>query len=87
LVDRGAWLKYSRSEVAMLEINADLSAGGFFLDGRRMDAASVQYGVVTVTMPSGVKRHAWCLIIQLVCDMGRSPVSSVCSHCSLKHIA
>ena len=43
---------------------------------------SVQYAIVLIN-----GRYAWCLVIQLVCDMGRSPISNICSHTSLKHVA
>jgi hypothetical protein len=36
-------------------------------------------------MPSG--QYAYCLVFQLVCDMGRSPISNICSHVSLKHVS
>lgn len=44
--------------------------------------ASTQYALAYVD-----GRLAHCLVIQLVADMGRSPISNVCSHVSLKHVA
>ena len=43
---------------------------------------STQYAIVRINM-----RYAWCLVVQLVCDMGRSPISNICSHVSLKHVS
>ena len=43
---------------------------------------SVQYAIVLLA-----GRYAWCLVVQLVCDMGRSPISNICSHVSLKHVS
>ena len=44
--------------------------------------ASMQYALVFLD-----GQWAYCLVIQLVADMGRSPISNVCSHVSLKHVA
>ena len=41
---------------------------------------SVQYAIVLID-----GRYAWCLVVQLVCDMGRPHISNICSHTSLKH--
>ena len=43
---------------------------------------SVQFALVLLE-----GRYAYCLVVQLVCDMGRSPISNICSHVSLKHVS